>query len=231
MEILYEPILITGCARSGLSMTAGVINICGGFSGQTIGPTKYNKQSRYENYAITNNFIKPILLKMKVDQAGQNPLPKSSLFKEIERNYVERFRNDIINLMVKEGYEDGRWFYKDSRMSLMWPLWNKAFPRAKWVLVRRQVDDIISSCMRTGYMRGYKNYAGWLGWVAEYERRFQEMHDEGLNIHEVWPQRAINGDLTEVQMVINNLRLDWKYNKVKEFISPSSWHRNKDRRG
>ena len=35
---MKDPILITGCARSGTSMIAGVINICGAFGGDMAGP-------------------------------------------------------------------------------------------------------------------------------------------------------------------------------------------------
>lgn len=228
---MENPILITGCARSGTSMTAGVVYLSGAFGGIMRGATKYNKKGMYENTAIVNDHIKPLLRKYSVDPLGQNPLPDINVFHEIENKYIDRFKENIIRLMKREGYEEGLWFYKGAKMCLMWPLWHKAFPKAKWIIVRREPNDIVASCMRTSFMRGYKNYAGWLGWVAEHEKRFQEMHDAGLNIYQIWPQVAINGDFTELQMVINNLGLKWNEDKVKEFITPSYWHRNKDRRG
>lgn len=231
MERVDRPILITGCARSGTSMTAGVMSISGAFGGNMRGPTRYNKKGMFENISIVNDYIKPLLRRYNADPLGQNPLPLIKDFEEIEDKYVERFRANIIRLIKREGYISGQWFYKGAKMCLMWPLWAKAFPKAKWIIVRRNPDDIVASCMRTSFMRGYKNYAGWLGWVAEHEKRFQEMHDAELSIQQVWPQVAINGDLTEMQMIVNNLGLKWDEQKIKEFITPSYWHRYKNRRG
>lgn len=230
-DYLEKPILVTGCARSGTSMVAGSINICGAFGGEMRSKNRFNKKGMYENKVIVNEYVKPLFRKMGYDPLGQNPLPDVSRFRSMSGTYIGRWRNNIIKLIKREGYKSGKWFYKGAKMCLMWPLWHDAFPDAKWVIVRREVNDIIASCMRTAFMRGYKNYAGWLGWVSQHENRFQEMHDAGLKIFEVWPQRAINGDLTELQGVINNLELKWDHDKVREFITPSLWHRNKDRRG
>ena len=41
---MKNPIIITGCARSGTSLTAGVINICGAGGGEMSGATIYNKK-------------------------------------------------------------------------------------------------------------------------------------------------------------------------------------------
>ena len=44
-----QPIIITGCARSGTSMIAGIIHLCGAWKGNTSGPNKYNKKGNYNN--------------------------------------------------------------------------------------------------------------------------------------------------------------------------------------
>ena len=112
-------------------------------------------------------------------------------------------------------------------MTLLWPLWHAAFPDAEWIIVRRMPEDIVASCMRTAFMRAYRRRSGWLMWVAHHEECFEQMHDAKLRIHEVWPERAIKGDLTELQMVVNALGLEWKFDRVREFIAPSLWHRAK----
>jgi hypothetical protein len=56
---MKDPILITGAARSGTSMTAGVINICGAFGGVLSGPNKNNKKGMFENNRIRQDIAKP----------------------------------------------------------------------------------------------------------------------------------------------------------------------------
>lgn len=227
IDLIERPILITGCARSGTSMCAGLIHLSGAFGGDMRGPTRYNKKGMFENKIIVNEYVKPLFRRLGYDPLGQNPLPDVDRFKTFGKEYPKRWRNNIINLIQREGYPGGYWFYKGAKMCLMWPLWHEAFPKATWIIVRRNADDIIASCMRTAFMRGYKNYSGWLGWVAEHEKRFQEMLNAGLKIYQVWPQEAINGDFTSLQSVINNLGLKWDYEKIREFINPSLWHRSK----
>jgi hypothetical protein len=47
-----SPIIITGCARSGTSMIAGIINLCGAWKGVTSGPNKYNAKGMFENHEL-----------------------------------------------------------------------------------------------------------------------------------------------------------------------------------
>jgi hypothetical protein len=96
--------------------------------------------------------------------------------------------------MKDEGYKDGAWMFKDSRIALTWPLWNISFPDAKWIIVRRRTGDIIQSCMKTGYMKAYKDEEGWLGMVQEYEKKFIEIVAEKIDHRIIWPERMVDGD-------------------------------------
>ena len=222
-----EPILITGCARSGTSLTAGVIDKCGAWGGTLRGPTKFNQKGMFENREIVDGLIKPILRKMNCDPLGQNPLPRIEVFKRYSVDEISKFRNTVLDIVTRQGYEGGKWYYKGAKMCLMWPLWCRAFPKARWIIVRRAPDDIVASCLRTSFMRAYKTRGGWLKWVAEHELRFEEMYNARLSVQEVWPQRAINGDLTELQLVVNNLELEWDAEEIRKFVTPSLWHRDK----
>jgi hypothetical protein len=230
MNLDMEPILITGAARSGTSLCAGSINICGAWGGQLSGPTKYNRKGMFENSEIRNAIVKPYLRDIGCDPLGQKPLPDINKVRDVNSLMVARWRKQIVDLVRKQGYKDGPWFYKGAKMCLMWPLWNAAFPDAHWVVVRRDSEDIVTSCLKTSFMRAYRSRSGWLQWVAEHEMRFEEMYDAKLKVQEVWPQRAINGDLTQLQMVVNNLGLDWKFDEVKGFIEPTLWHKSKRER-
>ena len=221
-----NPIFITGCARSGTSMTAGVINICGAWGGNMAGANHNNKKGMFENREIVNTMIKPLLIEVGADPMGQKPLPDIRDFEGI--NSV-KWRIRFTEIMKGQGY-NGKdiIMYKGAKMCLMWTLWDRAFPNAKWVIVRRRSDDIISSCMRTGFMSRYKDRDGWQFWVREHVKRFTEMQENRLQIMEVFPQEMIDGHYTEMKSVIEWLGLDWNDKDVKDFISPELWSKERE---
>lgn len=225
---ITDPILITGCARSGTSMTAGVISLCGAWGGEMTGATPYNKKGQFENNTIRNGMIKPFLRSMDVDPLGQKPLPNIDLVKLISTQAVIDWRMKVRHVMLMQGYQGGAWFYKGAKMCLIWPLWKRAFPNAKWVIVRRNTIDIVNSCMKTGFMRAYHRPAGWAKWVRQHKLRFLEMRDAGLDVFEIWPSKMIKGDFREAEKMIRGLDLDWNENVVKSFISPALWHEHSD---
>jgi len=230
---MKEPILITGCARSGTSLIAGVINICGAFGGRMSGPNLDNAKGMFENNQIRNGMVKPFLASLGVDQLGQFPLPNTE-----GMPIPSEWSSVIEQIMIDEGYTDGPWMYKDAKVCLMWPVWHDAFPNAKWVIVRRKTPDIINSCIRTGFMRAFTSpnmqksvgakdaYEGWYWWVKQHEARFAEMIEAGLQIKQVWPERMVERDYRQTQDLIEWLGLEWD-NKIFDFIEPKLWKSRK----
>ena len=48
--------------------------------------------------------------------------------------------------LLQEGKVNGaRWYYKGAKMTLLWPLWSKAFKDAVWVVVRRDEEKLRAS--------------------------------------------------------------------------------------
>lgn len=230
-----SPILITGCARSGTSMTAGLINLAGAWGGEMSPPNRNNQRGMFENREVRSDMVKAFLRSIKCDPLGQHPLPSIGYLKsKFDGDFCDKWRNRFMRIMSKQGYDGGPLFYKGAKMCLMWPIWANAFPQARWVIVRRETEDIVNSCLRTSFMRAYKTRSGWLHWVAEHEARFEQMIDAGLDVREVWPQRMIAGDFTEMQMVVNNLGLVWDADGSREFVDPGLWRRwvsRRDRHG
>jgi len=232
---MKDPILITGCARSGTSMVAGVINLCGAFGGNMSGPNKNNAKGMFENVVIRNSIVKSYLRGIGMDPLGQFPLPNIDKL-SIPNNWKRR----IEFVIKKEGYENGPWMYKGAKMCLMWPIWNHAFPNAKWIIVRRRTGDIVSSCFKTSFMRAYQKTHvqkaigvdnerdGWIWWVRQHEKRFVEMIIEGLNVKIVWPERMVSGDYRQMMDTIEWLGLEWK-SEVLSFIDPKLWKARKNR--
>lgn len=234
---MKPPILITGCARSGTSMVAGAIHLCGAFGGDMAGPNKHNAKGMFENYKIRNEIVKPYFRSINADPLGQYPLPDIESLK-IPVNW----RLMIEQIMQKQGYKNGAWFYKGAKICLFWPVWDYAFPNAKWIIVRRRTADIVNSCLKTGFMRAFNSKAnqtavgakneheGWLWWVRQHEQRFVEMIQAGLNCKIVWPERMVNGDYSQLYETLEWLGLEWN-SEVLNFIDPKLWKARRIRNG
>jgi hypothetical protein len=214
------PILITGAARSGTSMTAGPIYFCGAFGGEMSGPTRYNKKGMFENAEIRNNIVKPYLRFLGVDPKGQFPLPDVRSLAPLSG-----LRHRVEETLMWNGYKAGPWFYKGAKMCLIWPIWAKAFPDAKWIIVRRKTEDIINSCIKTAFMSAHHTEEGWRGWVEEHLKRFEEMKKAGLWIREAWPEKMIHGDFSEMKSLVDELGMGLKWNEkqIVDFITPAFW--------
>ena len=226
--IEQAPILVTGCARSGTSMIAKVINICGAFGGRM--------NAMYENKAIQEQMVKLYLGNLGYDSKGQYPMPT---IEGLVSPFNWKMR--VEDIMTKEGYQKGLWLLKDTKMCQMWPVWNNAFPNAKWIIVRRRTGDIVQSCLKTGYMTAFADehvqkeigvsneQDGWLWWEHEHEKRFVEMITEGLNCKVIWPSRMVYGDYQQLYETLDWLKLPWR-SEILSVIDPLLWNsRQKER--
>ena len=225
------PILITGVPRSGTSMVGTAINMCGAFRGKLV------NHGMFENDRILKEIVEPYFNNLGVDLSGQYPLPVINNI-----SIPVDWRRRVEQIITDEGYQKGQWMYKDSRLSLIWPVWNFAFPNAKWIIVRRRTGDIVQSCLKTGFMNAFSSEAnqkavgvnteqdGWLWWVHQYENRFVEMIEAGLNCKVIWPDRMVHGDYQQMYETLEWLGLVWN-SEVVNWVDPLLWSsRQKERR-
>jgi len=194
------PILITGIPRSGATMVAAAINACGAFCGGV------TKRSMYCNDRIKANIVAPYLDWEKL-QPGLIPCI---------------WKKAVSDVMIRDGYKEGPWMYKDSTSTLIWPVWQDAYPDAKWIIVRRKTNDIVNSCMKTTYMTEYDTKEGWLEMVHKYEKHFNEMVAAKLNYKELWPERMVQGDYSQLYSVVEWAGLTWN-DKALEYIESLLW--------
>jgi hypothetical protein len=166
-----------------------------------------------------------------MDKRGQYPLPKTE-----DIIIPQKFKETVLKVLESQGWTpDKPWMYKCAKMSLIWPVWQYAFPNSKWVIVRRKTADIVRSCMRTGFMTAFANEKvqkavgvdnerdGWLWWVHQHEEKFIEIIKAGLNVQMVWPERMVNADYTQMMHTIEWLGLTWNGSAVMDFIEPKLW--------
>jgi len=213
-----RPILITGCARSGTSIIAGITKFCGAWGGQMTGATRFNKKGQFENTEIRNGIVKVALRSAGLDPLGQDPLPDPQTWV-----IDPAWRNRVVQVIRTQGYPGGPWFYKGAKMCLFWSQWSDAFPNARWILVRRDPEDIVSSCLKTGFMRAYNSREGWMKWVNVHLKRFEEMHLAGLDVVEVWPSKIIAKDYEESMEAMDHIGLGWNQEVIEKFITPRLW--------
>lgn len=215
-----HPILITGAARSGTSMVAGIIKICGGWGGKMTGATNWNRKGQFENSFIREHIVKPYFRSIGFDPLCQKPLPAI-------KNVVPypELRTKVMDTFKSQGYNNGvPLFYKGPKMSIVWPIWHAAFPNARWLIVRRDPDQIANSCMRTSFMRAYRDTAGWLEWVQTHIERFEEMKNNIKDVTEVWSEDLIRGEITIIKKFIEDTPgLNWNDEAVRDFIEPKLW--------
>lgn len=199
-------IFITGCARSGTSLTTKILKELG----CNLGIGRIN--TLYENVEVRENVLKPYLRFLGADPMGQDPLPQEPLLPQHDLGDQVRFAL---------GEPEEPWAYKDAKLTLVWREWSRHFPEAKWVLVRRERSKIVDSCMRTSFMRAFTSRSGWEGWVDAHEERFEAM--QHLDLIEVWPQ-AIVDDPEAFCPVATFCGLTFDRDKVEAAIERSAWH-------
>lgn len=213
---MKDPILITGISRSGTSLIAGIINICGAYSGNVAPPFKEITKSMFENIQIHNSVVSPYFKSIGADPMGQYPLPDVNTL-QIPVNW----RTRVQEIIKQEGYQGGEWMYKGTLMSLIHPIWHYAFPDAKWVIVRRRDEDIVNSCLHTGFMKAFNTPESWAAigvtnkrdawywWIRQHNKRFVEMIEAGMNCKQVHPERMLRGDYSQINEMLEWLGLEW----------------------
>lgn len=218
--MFHEPIFVLGTARSGTSLVSGILEKCGAWLGKTEpGGDKENPDGFFENRAIRLYVIKQIMLDHGCDPLGVRAIPSMKSLRA-----VDNLEQVIFNILKEEGYEGGPWAFKDAKLSLLWPIFLKVFPNAKWVIVRRDIDGIINSCLNAWFMKIHtKDPAYWRIWAELYVERANLLKQKSSNVYEIWPQEFVKGDMNSLREMIDWLGLDWN-EEVSNFINKDYWH-------
>lgn len=234
VDSTVSPIFITGIPRSGTSMIAGVLQIAGVFLGEVTKPEKHSPRGMFENRLIHDVMVEPYLKEACKDTFGHWDMP------DIEKMSIPtHWQTLTLGLMEEQGYDKKTlWGYKSNKLALLWPVWDYAFPYAKWIIVRRRSGDIADSCLSTSYMKAFKDSSlvqsigcksereAWLWMIHQYEKRFVQMIERGLDCKVVWPERMVNGDYSQLYETLDWIGLKWStsvLNKILEYIDPKFW--------
>jgi hypothetical protein len=210
---LSDPILITGAARSGTSLTAAIIHSAGAQSGVVkIEANEWNPTGYYENREIVDKVIKRLLIDFGYDPMGQERLPGEDLPRV-------NIRDQIFQIAEEQGIRPGKpWYFKGAKILLLYGSFIKSFPESRIVLVRRRANDIVASCMRTNFMAKRSTPEQWLDWLEDHEKIMSRLKDEFHNVMEVWYEDFILGNLEPMKRVVRWLDLHFDDNFVKSII-------------
>ncbi len=215
-----DPILITGAARSGTSMVAGIVHLCGAWGGTMSGATRHNRRGMFENSEIRSRLVKGWLRKHGYDPLCQNPLPPRVV------EPVPGWRNRVLKIIEAQGYNGGSlWFYKGAKMVCMWQVWHRAFPNAQWVFVERDIEEIAGSCLRTSFMRAYRTKKEWVAWAEEHVIRMRRMKIAGRHVTVINSHKIIQGDFSEICAFVEDCGLTWNPEAVAAFVEPELFGR------
>ena len=220
-----KPIFVLGVPRSGTSMISGALALCGDvWLGNTVpGQGPENPQGLFEHAALREQVNKQILARMGCDPTGVKSLPDLDALPD-----VPNLSEVIYSLLEKEGYDGSRpWLFKDAKLTLLWPVYHRAFPEAHWIIVRRAEKDIIQSCLSAFFMVQHSTDPDfWLRWIQSYLDRLDVLRRTVDNYSEIWPHSMVRGDLSPLKNLAEELGLDWNEAAVSRFILPDSWHAN-----
>ena len=169
---MTAPILITGPPRSGTSRAAMAVARLGVWTGDCVGPDRWNPWGYWENRRLREGVLKPLLLRCGLAPNGDRPPLGPS--PPIPPPSFTGLRVAVLDAIAADGYAAGPWLYKDAKLLLCWEWWVAAFPDATWVVTRRPLDDIAASCERSFIGRGFSHPeygADWwyrlAGWYAQ----------------------------------------------------------------
>lgn len=225
---LARPVLVTGIPRSGTSLVAGSLHACGAWIGQTQQGNKSNPEGYFENVAIREQVLKPLLVQAGADPLGVRKLPLLSGLP-----IQPLLGGQVLQLLLNQGYDgDAPWLCKEPKLTLLWPAWRLAFPQARWVIVRRRPEDIIESCLRTDFMNQHsRDPEFWKDWVQAYERRLDILKASGVWWREVEAVQLVSEGAAALRALVDDLGLVWNEAKVGELIKPRHWHSPATREG
>lgn len=217
---LSQPIFVTGLPRSGTSMVAGCLHHCGVWVGNTVAGGEGNPKGFYENIRLREQLVKPLLSQFGCDPLGVKSLPE---FQQLPR--VRGLHRGFVHLLTQDGYQgDQPWMFKDAKLTLLWPLIANVFPLARWVIVRREPEAIVQSCMRTHFMAHHSPSTDfWWDFVRQYQQRLLALKSSPNKVFELSADSLIRGNSEEFLTLADALQLSVNLSDIEGFVAPELW--------
>ena len=221
MANFETPIFILGLPRSGTSMIAGLLEAFGLWLGETVpGRDLSNPKGFFENAPIRDVFLKQILVELGCDPLGVRGYPALGSLPDIPI-----FKDKMREALYAQGYDESRpWGFKDPKLTLLWPIWHRAFPDARWIIVSRPRKMVISSCLKTHFLRQHSTSPRfWRQFCKDYDDRLNALRKASHRVWEVDSHRVVQGDLVELESVTGAVGLAFDRQAVLDFVDVTYW--------
>lgn len=204
-------------------MVAGALAASGLWTGKTVGRSIENPKGFYENRLIRNEIVKKILSALGADPLGVDPLPNLDGMRK-----QPALRGGVERAIKAEGYAGDRpWGYKDPKLSLIWPMWRDAFPNAVWVIVRRNRDKVIRSCLATSFMaRRSADPEFWSRYCDALEDRLGSLRAVQTTI-EIDATDIAEGKFDGLETICQQAGLTLDQNVVRQFVDQTLFDRDR----
>jgi hypothetical protein len=208
--------------RSGTSMVAGLLGLSGLWLGHTVpGSGPENIRGFFENVILRERVQKEILRQGGFDPLGVRRLPPPAW-----HPVIKNLRAVVAAALGAQQYDGSQtWGFKDAKLTLSWRVWHEHFPRARWVIVRRSSDEIVASCLRTGFMKQHSgDPAFWQQFVAEYLGRLGALQQEVGWCRVIAAGDVAAGRFGALEQLVGELGMTWRPDAAHAFIAPEHWN-------
>ena len=207
-------------------MTAGIFATLGVWTGTTVPGNEDNPKGYFEHVILREQVTKAILAAHGFDPLGIRPLPPRDFNPSIEFNRSFTLRQAIDAIIRNDGYKsESNWLYKGPKMSLLWRIYDNAFPNAIWIVASRNREGFVRSCLKTNFMsRHSADPSFWHQYAEEYEQRLADLAGAVATHHEVKTDDIIRGDFSGIEHICRAHDLEYQLDRVAEFVSPRFWN-------
>ena len=225
-SFLNRPIFVTGRPRSGTSLSAGLLAALGVWTGRTIPGGPANPKGFFENMTIRETILKPILSHDGYDPLGVRKLPPESFAPVVRSSRAENFATMLGRIIADQGYvADRPWLYKDAKLALVWRTFDRSFPQATWIIVRRDTDSFVSSCLRTSFMTQHsEDPTFWYTYAEDMDQRLTALAANVSCCFELSADRIVNSDFAELEPICRHVGLEYKVELLADFVEPGFWN-------
>ena len=222
-NVADRPVFVVGAPRSGTSMVTGALAACRLWMGKTIGGNRDNEKGFFENADIRERLIKPALKNLGVDPAGvTSMIPVDQLCAD------PTIRRQMLEMIRAQGYDGStRWGYKEPKLTLLWPLWADAFPGASWIILERDREAVVKSCLNTGFMaRQSKDAEFWRHFINRYDDRLRALETAVPDVQRIRTDQLAQGNNDVLRGLVDHLGLTWNEDAVADFVDPKLFGRH-----
>jgi hypothetical protein len=205
---MADPVLVVSLSRCGSSMACGVLAACGAEFGSDLRPAdEYNPRGYWESLKGRKAFRRVIRPWEKRSEGIARWVPPSRAVREL-RDAMAPHWSQATAMKIPV-----TWAF--------WPLIHAAYPKARWILVRRAVPDIVASSMRAPFMRaGGDSVEAWTEIVEASVARLVALLKTPVHAVEVWPDPR---DPEVFRPMVEHAGLAWDETAVRDALDPTLW--------